>query len=200
ILDIAKRINAGTGSLGAPRYYILIAGNPKKSGQERILDLKSQAKPITYDYMAEGDRHRYDQCFKDNHALRHATAYRALTNNTDDYLGWMELELPGHRNRYFSVRELSPYKKAFNTSKFTKVKDFETVAKTWGTILATAHARSDKDFDDRFVSYSFDKQIDQITDGHHKEFRQLVRAIAFEYADQVHTDWEQFINSSLVKS
>ena len=125
--------------------------------------------------------------------------HRALTHNTDDYLGWMKLDLPNHPNHYFSVRELSPYKQHFDPSNWNQIEAFKSLTETWGTILATAHARADKNFDDTFISYSFDKQIHKITDGHHKEFRQLVRGIAFDYADQVQQDWTTFITSSLVQ-
>ncbi|NER00210.1 MAG: DUF2252 domain-containing protein [Cyanothece sp. SIO2G6] len=210
ICDIARRINAGTGSLGVRRYYVLITG--KGNNRERILDIKHQPTPTPYPYMRAGDRHIYDQQFSDNHALRHSVAYRALTNHTDDYLGWLHLNLPDQAlpdqvlpdqalpdqtSGYFSVRELMPHMKAFDPTSLKTAKDAHTMAVTWGHILAAAHARADKNFDTTYVTHSIDKQVDQITDGHHREFRELVRAIAFEYADQVQTDWRTFMDAGL---
>ena len=198
IQDIAKRINAGTGSLGATRYYVLISTGSTNPDKGRILDVKHQTEPTPYQYMTEGDRQTYEQVFGNNHASRHAFAYRALTNKTDDYLGWMHLkQLPNHEPAYFSVRELSPYKRAFDVTRIPNLKIFEAVAANWGLILATAHARSDKNLDRTFINYSFEKQVDKITQGHHDEFRSLVKAIAFPYAEQVETDWQTFVKSDL---
>ncbi|MEB3232424.1 MAG: DUF2252 family protein [Leptolyngbyaceae bacterium] len=195
LCDLARRINAGTGSLGVQRYYALIAGDGPQ--QERILDIKHQPTPTPYVYMAEGDRQIYDQLFGDNHALRHSVAYRALTNHTDDYLGWMHLTLPDHPPGYFSVRELMPHMEAFDLDTLKKPKDALTMAATWGHILAAAHARADKNFDVAYVTHSIDQEVDKITAGQHQEFRALVRAIAFEYADQVQQDWDGFLAAQL---
>ncbi|NEQ80242.1 MAG: DUF2252 domain-containing protein, partial [Moorea sp. SIO2I5] len=43
------------------------------------------------------------------------------------------------------------------------------------------------------VPYSIDKQVDELTDGRHKEFRQLVREVALTYADQVKKDYGYFL-------
>lgn len=196
IQDIARRINAGTGSLGAQRYYVLIAAGSDHPNKGCILDIKHQTEPTPYCYMTEGDRQIYTQSFGQNHALRHSIAYRALTNKTDDYLGWMDLsELSASGPLYCSVRELSPYKRAFDTTNIARLKTFEAVAKNWGLILATAHARADKNFDETFIDYSFEKQIDRLTDGHHQDMRDLVKAIALPYADQVEADWQTFLHS-----
>ena len=61
-----------------------------------------------------------------------------------------------------------------------------------GVILATAHARSDKDYDSDIIDYSFDKEVDILTDGMHREFRTLVREIASRYAAQVNDDYLAF--------
>lgn len=197
IQDIAKRINAGTGSLGATRYYVLITAG-LKLGKGRILDIKHQIEPTPYRYMAEGDRLRYDHVFAGNHAHRHALAYRALTNKTDDYLGWIHLQsLPDHEPAYFSVRELSPYKRSFQVGNIRTLKRLKAVAANWGMILATAHARADKDFDSTFVNYSFEKHVSRMTKDHHDEVRELVKAIAFPYAEQVEADWQTFLHSNL---
>lgn len=189
VKDVARRINAGTGSLGTPRYYVLIEGETDSQKDDRILDLKLQGEPTPYAYMSSEDRDRYDRHFEKNHALRYAIGYRALTKNTDNYLGWMQLDIQG--KGYYSVREISPFNEGFKS----EGKSFKKLAEQWGEILATAHARSDKDFDATYVPYSFDKQVAKRTDGKHKEFRALVRNIAFSYADRVNSDWEIFLKS-----
>ena len=87
---------------------------------------------------------------------------------------------------------LTAKKKKQKALKINDEKAFTNMAKLWGKILATDHARADKDFDSELIPYSFEKQVDKLTDGHHKEFRALVRQIAFEYADRVQADYEAF--------
>lgn len=187
VKDIARRLFAGTGSLGRPRYYVLIEGeNPDSNDDDRILDVKQQSKPTPYHYLSEEERIAYDRSFE-NDAQRHAAAYLALTKHTDDHLGWMQLS-----DGYYSVRELSPFKESLDTDKLNSEKRFIKLAEQWGIVLATAHARADKDFDEKLVPYSLEKQVDELTDGRHEEFRALVREVAFEYADQVEADWNNF--------
>ena len=189
VKDVAKRIGAGLGSLGTPRYYVLIEGKTDNSSDDRILDVKLQPKPTAYEFQGAGWQN-------ENYAELQAIAYKALINNPDPYLGWIELS-----NGFYSVRERSPYKDSILAANLNKDQGFTNMAKLWGKILATAHARADKDYNPELIdpiSYSFEKQVDKLTDGHHKEFRVLVRQIAFEYADQVQEDYEAF-HTALVR-
>ena len=93
---------------------------------------------------------------------------------------------------YYSVRERSPFKKSLETTELTSKKSFEKVVKQWARILATAHARADKDFDTSLVPYSFEDEVGKLTDGNHKAFRELVRDVAFAYAKQVEEDYDDF--------
>ncbi|EGJ29470.1 hypothetical protein LYNGBM3L_63840 [Moorena producens 3L] len=187
VKDIAQRLLAGTGSLGIPRYYLLIEGETSSQDDDRILDIKFQSSPTAYDYLSQQEREKYDKNFN-NEGQRHALAYRALTKHTDNHLGWMKLG-----DGYYSVRERSPFKETFDITELTKEKRFVKLAEQWGQVLATAHARADKDFDAALVPYSIDKQVDELTDGRHKEFRQLVREVALTYADQVEKDYGYFL-------
>ena len=64
VKDIAKRISAGTGSLGVPRYYVLIEGASKSPDDDHILDVKEQNKPSVYHYLSEIERNAYDKTYK----------------------------------------------------------------------------------------------------------------------------------------
>ena len=196
VKDIAKRLKAGLGSLGTPRYYVLIEGKSKKLSDDRILDVKLQSKPTAYDFLGSEWQKEYDHLFG-NDAERQAIAYKALINDPDPYLGWIELS-----DGFYSIRDRSPFKAGILTTNEENKEDFllplnsekafSNMAKLWGKILATAHARADKDYDPDLIPYSFEKQVDKLTDGHHKEFRDLVRQIAFEYADRLQADYEAF--------
>ncbi|EDV25147.1 uncharacterized protein TRIADDRAFT_56771 [Trichoplax adhaerens] len=194
VKDIAKRILAGTGSLGTPRYYILIEGPSSSQNDDIILDVKLQGKPTAYYYWGYYQQQYFDSAFN-NDAERHAIAYKALLTSVDDYLGWMNFN-----GGYYSVRERSPYKEGFDTTELNTLDRFTNLASQWGAILATDHARSDKDYDSSLISASVDKEIDIMTDGRHSEFRSLVRSIANSYADTVEDDYNTFKSSHLAAS
>jgi len=186
IKSVARRLDAGTGSLGAPRYYLLIEGASSSDKDDRILDVKRQTAPSGLKHLSAAEQAVYNKSFA-NEGHRHATAYRALINHTDDHLGWVVLA-----DGVYSVRDRSPYKEPFPTEKLDTAKSFKTMAEQWGEVLATAHARADKDYDAGLVPHSFDKEVDKRTDGEHKAFRKLVRDVALPYADQVAKDFAVF--------
>ena len=196
IKDIAQRLNAGLGSFGTPRYYVLIEGETDSENDDHILDIKRQFSPAAYEFFSLYDRINYDSIF-DNVAQSHAEAYKALIKHADDFLGWMKLvdnnPADGDFSGDYSVREISPYKKSLKIEKLADKNSFIEVAQQWGKILATDHARADKDFDQKLVPNSLEKQVQKITNGKHQEFRELVREVAFQYAEQVETDYRIFL-------
>jgi uncharacterized protein (DUF2252 family) len=188
VKSIARRLLAGTGSLGTPRFYVLIEGPSNDDDDDRILDVKRQGAPTAYRLGGAVVRATYDDHFI-NHARRAALAQRALLTNADDHLGWLHLP-----DGDYSVRERSVYKESFPVDELDSASSFETMAEQWGAILATTHARADKDYDPSLVGHSVDKQIDEVTDHHHSEVRALVREIAFAYADTVAADYAAFMD------
>lgn len=182
VKDIARRLGAGTGSLGTRRFYVLIeAGEPGHNKDDRILDVKHQGSPTPYRYLAKKARREYDEEFKENHARRHAVGYKALTYLTDPLLGWMKLD-----DGYYSVRQRSPFKEAFPGEVLDTRAAFSVQAEQWAAILATDHARANKDLP---------AQVHDATKDEKAAFRDLVRTIAFAYADQVWSDWRHFVTA-----
>ncbi|NES75626.1 MULTISPECIES: DUF2252 domain-containing protein [unclassified Okeania] len=201
VKDVAQRLNAGLGSLGTPRYYVLIEGKTDALDDDHILDIKHQFQPAPTDELFSlYDRINYWKIFN-NSAQRHALAYKALIKDADDFLGWIKLvdnnPIDGDFSGDYSVREISPYKKSLKIKNLIDKNSFIEVAQQWGKILATNHARADKDFDKKLVSTSFEKQVKKITDGKHQEFRKLVREIAFKYAQQVEADYDNFVTEEI---
>lgn len=192
VKSIARRLLAGTGSLGTPRYYILIEGETTAAGDDRILDIKLQTAPSAYGHVTGAARSLYDQHFGNDHALRAVIAQRALGRRVDDHLGCTTLS-----EGVFSVRERSPFKDEFPTAELDSTTRFTKLAEQWGRILAFAHARSDKDFDPDMISYSFDKEVTEIVSSSSKrtQFAELVSTISLAYADQVAADYEAFVDS-----
>lgn len=192
VKDIALRLHAGTGSLGVARYYILIEGESDDPDDDRILDVKLQPRPSAYPYLSVEERTLIDSATSHD-AERAVLGYRALLADADDHLGWLELpDLGEVSGGMFSVRERSPYKESFPLDTLDSTTRLEKLAEQWGTILATAHARSDKDYRAELIDYSFDKNVDEYTDGMHAEFRAQVRDIAHTYAAQVAMDYRAF--------
>ena len=66
----------------------------------------------------------YNQNFS-SHAIRHADAYRALSDFPDHHLGWLNLE-----DKSYSIRERCPYKRDFDTTQLSS-KAFLLMAKQW---------------------------------------------------------------------
>ncbi len=184
VKDIARRLQAGTGSLGTDRYYVLIENKTKSSTDDHILDVKHQGKPTPYYYLSEVEKIDYDLNVE-NDAQRHAEAYKAIAIDEDNYLGWMELP-----DGYYSVRERSPFKETFPTELLSKEVHFIEMAKQWAMVLASGHERSSRE-----LYQSLGKSIVKKTKGRRKEFRSLVREIAFGYADQVQKDWGYYVES-----
>jgi uncharacterized protein (DUF2252 family) len=182
VKDIARRLAAGTGSLGTRRFYVLIEAGPSGNpDDDRILDVKRQGKPTPYHFLGKKARREYDKQFEKNHARRQVVGYRDLTCLTDAHLGWMHLE-----DGTYSVRERSPFKEAFPGEALDSRTAFSELAEQWAEILATDHARANKDLPG-LVNTLIDDQ-DQV-------FLNLVREIAFSYADQVRDDWRHFVTA-----
>jgi uncharacterized protein (DUF2252 family) len=144
VLDISRRLLAGTGSLGNDRFYVLV--RDKEAGVERILDVKHQPKPAPYSYISKEARETYDKHARNNDALRVAIAHGKLSVNPDAFAGWMKLF-----GKFYSVQERSPFKGSFPaltaeaTKEFKKLKldnkkHYEELAEQWAWVLATYHA------------------------------------------------------------
>lgn len=191
VIDIARRLLAGTGSLGLDRYYILVKDN--KDGVERILDVKEQPKPSPYHYMDKTAKVDYDTHVKDNDALRVVNAHRKLSLSPDPFMGWMKL-----KDKYYSVDERSPFKGSFpallteahgkyKDCKLDSAKRYQKLAEQWAWVLATHHAYAMRD---KKEQVSLEQAIVDAVGNRDTEFKTLVNAIAMEYADQVVSDWK----------
>jgi uncharacterized protein (DUF2252 family) len=188
VRDVARRLLAGTGSLGTSRYYLLLEDG---SGDLHILDIKQQLKPSAYAFLSDTLQAGYDRLADGNDARAHAMASRALSSHPDPFLGWMRLG-----DGWYSVRQRSPYREAFPSLLTDATGDYKALkldsesrytklAEQWGTILAAGHASAERE--------TVRAQIMAATSGREDDFAALVRAIAFEYADQVEADWTAFV-------
>lgn len=136
IKDVARRLRAGTGSLGSRRFYVLIEGGGDGDHDDVILDVKEQSPPAACAQMTERERARYRELFS-GEGERHAAAFTALSSHPDRYLGWLTFD-----GASFSVRERSPFKKDFPTADLTSNKKAKRMARIWGEILARHHRQA----------------------------------------------------------
>lgn len=188
IKDVAKRLYAGTGSLGTPRYYVLIEGDEATAHDDIILDVKKQARPAAYQQMNAEEQEAYHRVFL-HEGMRHATAFQAIAEHPDSYLGWMNLP-----DGVYSVRERSPFKEDFPTHKIKKGKQLREVASQWGTILATEHKRGGQTLNADGDTFLLEKAIKERTQTVSKKFVRFVVEVAFQYADCVAADYQTFVD------
>ncbi len=186
IKSIARRRNAGLGSLGMQRFYVLVEGPSARWEDDHILDVKEQGQPSAYPALSEAS-----QAWHDEHLSvpgeRVIRAQQALRVYADDHLGWLELD-----GRTYSIRDRSPYKETFPTSMLDSRTRFEKLAQQWGLLAAVAHARADEDGDPDLVPRSFEAAVHAVTDGEHKAFRKQVRHVAAEMANVIEHDHRVF--------
>jgi uncharacterized protein (DUF2252 family) len=186
ILDLAVRHSAGTGSLGLKRYYALMRGDTDQNYDDVILDVKQQIQPTAFSYLSDEEVEEYNYNFK-NHAQCHSEAYRALSQYPDCHLGWLSID-----DAWYSVRERSPFKNDFPTSKLKTAKDYLAMAKQWSEIMAKKHLQAARKLNGSVDPYVFEATINRIARDRIEEFEVFVDGIAHSYAKQVRRDWLYF--------
>jgi uncharacterized protein (DUF2252 family) len=183
VLDVAKRLAAGTGSLGTARYYVLVDGPSAATGDDRILDVKAQGAPAFVPYLAKGDRRAYEARFPESESgCRVAFAERAMSSAPDPHAGCLSA-----LGASFSVRERSPFRATLDTRTLTSATRLGKLAEQWGAVTAAAHARAD--------GAGFAAEVVAIVSPRRERFRAEVTALALAYASQVATDHALFLSA-----
>lgn len=207
IKDVARRLNAGTGSTGKNRYYVLIEGPTRDPNDDVILDVKQGGRPVPFAFFSGARLSQYKSWFPslESEGVRHDVAYRALSVDTDRHVGYMllplvipELKISTPKFVYF-VRERNPYKATWEYLENGNAEALQEMCKWWGKILATQHSRSGKQFrDGAYVKKYFPAEFRIATKGKTKEFVAQVLEIAFLNAEQVIRDWTAFNKEHVV--
>ncbi|GGO81678.1 hypothetical protein GCM10011348_21220 [Marinobacterium nitratireducens] len=185
VKDVARRLAAGTGSLGSDRFYALIEGQAEGDHDDVILDIKAQQPPAAWQVMNRREREEYSRLFG-HEGERHARAFQALARHPDPYVGWLELD-----GQWFSVRERSPFKADYPTHKLTKGKAWRELAQNWGAILAASHLRGARALGSGREAI-FADAVSAPALGRFDAFIDLLGSMAFAYADCVVGDHRQF--------
>lgn len=188
VKSVAQRLHAGLGSLGLPRYYVLIEGPSPAPDDDLILDVKAQGAPAAYRRMVADAQAATETVSGKNPARRVVLATRSLGLYADDLLGVIVLPTGP-----YSVRERSPWKDTLDLAILKNLERMTKLSEQWAAILAFAHARADGDRPGSGVLVEFEQEVMRRTIGKHADFRSLVRSIAQSYAAQVHDDWQAFV-------
>lgn len=190
VLDIAQRLNQGTGSLGTTRYYVLIEGPSSSDSDDILLDVKQQGLPSIFNTLSYSDQSAVLNHFSaSQQGCRVVNAQKAMLTDVDDHLGCVTMFANS-----FSVRERSPWKESFDLTELTSTTRLNKLAEQWGTILATAHARADRDHDSSQVTNNLDASLANIIDGNHSDFNNRVASFGMAYANQVNSDYQAFLS------
>ncbi|WP_114416558.1 DUF2252 domain-containing protein [Marinospirillum perlucidum] len=185
VKDIARRLDAGTGSLGTDRFYALVEGQAKGDHDDVILDIKEQQAPAACLAMSADEVKEYQSSFT-HEAERHAQAFQAMARHPDPYVGWLQLG-----KRFFSVRERSPFKADFPTHKLKKTKHWQEMAWVWGRILAASHLRGARALHQGDPT-PFAATIVKLVKQHPTDFLNLLTQTAEAYATCVAQDYGTF--------
>ncbi|MEM1177079.1 MAG: DUF2252 family protein [Acidobacteriota bacterium] len=184
--DVARRLKAGIGSRGVDRFYVLIEG--PEGQRDVILDVKAQVEqpPLARLFAAWPAQKLTGGC-------RVALAEKALLTRADDHLGCLEFG-----GQSFSVRRRNPYKKSMKAKKIDGAGDLEALARDLGVVLASAHARADRDFPQGGIETSFDDALADAlnTERRRRAFIDEVAAWSSGYARQVALDYAFFLDWS----
>ncbi len=189
VQDVARRLGAGIGSLGTTRYYVMIRGESDHPDTSRILDMKEQGLPAFFPFLEAREQDKLLSIYSEAKAgFRVVNAQKAMLMDPDKHLGAITI-----LGRSFSIRERSPFKKSLKVEKLLKERDFTEMAHHWGTILAAAHARADKDYCGLLVSHNFEEVVTSLTTKKVKDFKREVLQVAMSYAAQVEEDFKLFV-------
>lgn len=182
--SVARRLQAGTGSLGSARFYVLIEGPSRDDDDDLILDLKAQSAPAGLAHLDPQTRAGLAVQFP-NQAARVAFAERALLGapRADSHLGWLRIG-----SASYSVRQRSPFKGGFPLKK----SHLRSAAEQWGGLLGYAHARADKDATPLLIPTSFEDEVLARTRYQKAGFARLLVKVADDQADAVEDDLQAF--------
>ncbi|MBP7279998.1 MAG: DUF2252 family protein [Leptospiraceae bacterium] len=178
ILDIARRVNSGLGSMGLNKYYVLVQGE----ADPILLEVKEQELPSMFQ-IASLSQEEYLSLFS-NHAERARIACRTMQVNPDLFLGTLITA-----NESYLVSKISPFKKKLEPKDFKSEADFKKFLKHSARAIAYAHSRSYKSILIKSTSISFaNTALSAIKQW--SATRNTIIELAINYFAQVQSDFQ----------
>lgn len=186
IKDIAVKHGSGTASIGLDRYYVLIeAGDEEQGGDDVVLEVKEVRAPVPAYFMP------YDESFwaeYEHQGKRVTMTQKAMHHEADPYLGYLTIG-----DRYFYVRERSPYKKRLKLEALETAGDMLSVTDCMGRLTAKMHARADADVEGGILPYHSEHEIVKAMGDDEDAFCLSIAQWAISYANQVEQDYALFV-------
>ncbi|GAB2545684.1 DUF2252 family protein [Gracilibacillus alcaliphilus] len=187
IKDIARRVDAGLGSLGYDRYYVLIEGKTDSAADDIILDVKAQgASAVEASGLFTGDSYP-------TNASRTINGVNALLNYPDIHWGTLETE-----NQSYLVKERSPYKDEVGPTDIGGKDDLDNYIKASAEVTAYAHSRAASHIgNDNFAANlsqafqelnNFDKDLAEVTLKYYAQVNKDHELYTALYKDQAFED------------
>lgn len=172
IKDIVRRVNAGLGSLGYDRYYVLIEGESNSENDDIILDIKEQASSAV-------DESGIVERTYDSHAARTIDGVFAMHNNRDIHWGSLQ-----GKDKSYLVKERSPFKEEFSHADFGSAADLDNFVKYSAKVTAYAHSRAAKTIDNP----NFAKHLSNLLQNEWDSFAADLAQVSIIYYTQVVSD------------
>ena len=204
--DMCQRLQAGGGSLGVLRFYVLLEGPTTGQDDDIVLDVKQVPGSDVLVNMDPTLR-AFNKAIG-TPAQISMRGYRRLVNYADNFLGYLYMNASMLDNfeglgnftalgTGFSVRERSPNKNSygFDAGQDLTSNDLMNQAAYYmGDVMATAHSRADNDTDPTLIPYDFDSNVYAILNANFSGWQALVLQVAQSYVGQANADYESFLS------
>lgn len=196
VLDMAEGLHTGTGSAGLRRYYALVRGARRDLDAQVILEVKQEPFPALYPYksLEPVEKKKIDASFgsdgKHWNGQRAYLATEAMLANENPHTGYTTID-----GDTFLVKEIDPHAEyVTRDAAMRNVGSLDNVVSQFAQILASSHARSDKDFNTKFVQNSFEKDLRLLINTKSKRdaFLNELIDVAMMFYHQALIDYELF--------
>lgn len=193
IKSIAARVGAGLGSLGVPRYYVLVEGLSDSQDDDIILDVKYEPVPEWWNFVHDDVRTLNGHFLSQGHRI--AAGIHALSSRVDTHCGWMDMQ-----DGSYLIRSRSPYKAQVDIDALISPIRFHSFAMHLAIVNAIAHSRADNDYKSELIQWSFEEELVGIVGSDIDGFAQILTDYAFMNADRIADDYNCFIESGIVEN
>jgi len=192
IKSIAARIGAGLGSLGQPRYYLLIEGPTNSQSDDIMLDMKREPVPEWWNFV-HLDVERANVHFS-SEGQRICLGIHALTIYVDHDVGYLELN-----DGSYIIRGRSPWKGAVNIDALREPAEYQQFTDDLARITAINHCRADNDFSPIYIPYSFESALAEMiaTEEDEEQFAEELIAYSQMNAQRIAKDFSCYIQSGM---
>ena len=193
IKSIAGRIGAGLGSLGQPRYYVLVEGPTKGQSDDVMLDVKREPLPEWWNFVHD-DVRAANSVFPSQGA-RICQAMHALEAHVDLHIGYIDMS-----DGSYVIRSRSPWKGAVDVDAVLDVSVYRDFTDDLARITAINHCRADNDYNGDIIPWSFEEALVAAVGDDEQLFVDDVRHYAYMNAERIAEDFQCYIRSGLAEN